>query len=458
MLAHLVVPVDSYVNDEVFYVTVHDGQRNSDEEAGMDSGSTDLPDLAALIDRRQHVDVRMALIRTDGGWRLLHGTVTVGAPVPVADRTWQYPEDVFLERRLPGPLVAALLQEQPQEIAGFKVVTPRPTGNGTFRHLAGHAMWSDMSATWPRTEWAVSPVEAMPTRPAGLLVGDGPSFLSYEAACSSFFFKAPPSNRASLLPLWRIIQIDRRAWLHRVKIAPDTLTVVARGTDLLDVRMELTTPIRHVVRPIGRTRQVRVRLPDGLPNDCLLVLRNDEGWLDYRYFQTPVPGREPDASVVWDLPGAEVDMLLAGGEGPTVEFKQEVPTDSASRKKVIKTVAAFASGGGGTVLFGVADDAEVVGIDPIVQDRLMLAVGSTIRDMIEPEPPYELRTVEWRGKMVLLVEVSAGGRWYAVNHVRPEFYVRRGASTVPARMDEIASGFGQQQHGLRYQTPWASMS
>jgi predicted HTH transcriptional regulator len=198
---------------------------------------------------------------------------------------------------------------------------------------------------------------------------------------------------------------------------------------------------------------VRLRLPDGLPNDSLLVLRNDEEWLDYRYFQSPLPGQERDNSVVWDQPGTEVDLLLAGGEGPTVEFKQEVPTDPASRKKVVKTVVAFASGGGGTVLFGVADDAQVIGIEPTARDKSMLAVGSMIRSTVEPEPPYEQRTVEWRGKMVLLVEVKAGGRWYALNPAKPEFYVRRGASTVPARLDEIASGFGQQQLGTRFRVP-----
>jgi hypothetical protein len=45
----------------------------------------------------------------------------------------------------------------------------------------------------------------------------------------------------------------------------------------------------------------------------------------------------------------------------------------------------------------------------------------------------------------LVVEVAAGGRWYAVNPLKPEFYVRRGASTAPARLNEIESGFGYQQ-------------
>jgi hypothetical protein len=419
----------------------------------VDSGSTDLAELAALIEGHEHVDVRAALIRTDGGWQLVHGTVTAGAPAPAVDRSWRYPEDVFLERRLPGPVVAALLRGQPQEIDGLKVTTPRPATAGSFRRLAGHRVWSDTSMAWPRIEWDVSPAEPISNRPDGVLVGEGPSFLHYEAAFSSFFFGAPPSNRANWQRLWRVIQVDRRAWLHRIRIEADRLTVVAKGTNLAGVSLGLTSPTTHVVRPVGRTGQVRLRLPDGLPNESLLVLRNDEEWLDYRYFQSSLPGRERDDSVVWDLPGAELDLLLAGGEGPTVEFKQEVPTDTASRKKVVKTVAAFASGNGGTVLFGVADDAQVIGIEPAARDKLMLAVGDMIRSTVEPEAPYAQRTVEWRGKMVLLVEIRAGGRWYAINPAKPEFYVRRGASTVPARLEEIASGFGQQQLGRGYLAP-----
>ena len=77
-------------------------------------------------------------------------------------------------------------------------------------------------------------------------------------------------------------------------------------------------------------------------------------------------------------------------------------------------------------------------------DRITVAVGSMIRDSIVPEPPYVLRAAEMNGRTLLLVEVTGGGRWYALNHTKPEFYVRRGASTVPARFDEMASGFGQQ--------------
>jgi predicted HTH transcriptional regulator len=65
---------------------------------------------------------------------------------------------------------------------------------------------------------------------------------------------------------------------------------------------------------------------------------------------------------------------------------------------------------GGTVLFGVDDDAQVVGLDPGTPDRQSGAVPSMIGSNIEPEPPYGLRTAEVDGKTLLLVEVAAGGR------------------------------------------------
>lgn len=80
-----------------------------------------------------------------------------------------------------------------------------------------------------------------------------------------------------------------------------------------------------------------------------------------------------------------------------------------------------------------------------MMDRVTVAVGNMIRDSIVPEPPYALRVAELAGRTLLLVEVTGGGRWYAVNPSKPEFYVRRGASTMPARLEEIAGGFGHQQ-------------
>jgi predicted HTH transcriptional regulator len=131
-----------------------------------------------------------------------------------------------------------------------------------------------------------------------------------------------------------------------------------------------------------------------------------------------------------------------------VEFKREVPTGD-SRKKMLKTVAAFASGKGGTVLVGVTDDGQIAGVVATKLDELMLTLRSMIRDNVEPDPPVRVRPVELHGKTILLVEVTPGRRWCAYYTKKPEFYLRRGASTVPARLPEIAVGFGYPSAG-----PW----
>lgn len=411
----------------------------------MDSGQAGIADLAAILDGYEFVDARMALIRATDCWQIVHGEVTLDSSGPARSRTWRYAEETFLERRLPGRVVAGLLREEPQDLDGLKIMARAPMPGGTFQRLAGQVEWSHVIMPWPRTEWSINPADQMTTRQGGLLVGDGPGFLNFEAAYSSFLYGAPPSNLASQQHLWRIIRLDRRAWLQKVTITPDRLMIVAKGTHLAGVTVELSSPVSRMARPVGRTGKVRLRLPAGLPDSSLLMLRHDDDWLDYRYFLSPVPGRERDASVVWDQPGADVGILVAGGEGQYAEFKQEIPVTAESKKNVLKTVASFASGEGGTILFGVTDDAQAVGIGSASLDRQMVAVSNMIRDSIDPEPPYTLRAAELDGKTLLLVEVAAGGRWYALNPAKPEFYVRRGASTVPARLGEIAAGFSQNQ-------------
>jgi hypothetical protein len=416
----------------------------------VDSGSTGVPDLADVVEGHETAAVRMALARAADEWQIMHAEVTLDSVQPTQTRTWRYADELLLERPLRGAAVASLLRAEAQDLDGLTVSAPAPPPDCTFQRLAGHSRWRQVVLPWPRTEWEISRVESTAHRHGGVRVGDGPPFVSFEAAFSSFFYGALPTNLASQQPLWRIVLVDRRAWLHRVAVGPDAMVVTVKGTSLGDVVLELSTPTSRLTRPVGRTGKVRVRLPHGLADSSLLLLRQGDDWLDYRYFLSPTPTTEHGPSVVWDQPGADVAVLVAGGEGPRVEFKQEVPTTPGPKKNVLKTVAAFASGGGGTVLFGVDDHAQVVGIGTAALDQYQAAVSQMIRNSIEPEPPHSLRAVQADGKTLLLVEVAAGGRLYALHPAKPEFYVRRGASTVPARLGEIAAGFGSSAAALAW--------
>lgn len=413
----------------------------------MDSATTPWAELVAIVEANDLVDVRLALTRDDAGaWLVRFGEVLLDPVAPAGDRAWWYPQDALLERRLPGPVVAGLMRQQPQLVDDRRISAPAPQNAARSERLPSQATWNHTVTPWPRTEWEIGWEEQTPsTRPRTVLVGDGPGFLDTTAAfCAFFHAAASDTNLDQSHRLWRVMRPDRRSWVHRVTIAPDALTVTVKGTDLTGVRAELSAPTGRVTRPVGRTGRVRLRLPHGLVPGTLL-LRTDDDWRDLRYFPSATPGQATDQSVVWDLPGAHVGVLIAGGESQYVEFKREVPTAGESRRNMLKTIAAFASGEGGTVLVGVEDDTRVVGVDATALDPLMRQLTSMIRDSIAPEPPYTVRAEQVDGKTVLLVEVSGGGGWHAYSHTKPEFYLRRGASTVPARVHEIAVGFGAGQ-------------
>jgi hypothetical protein len=112
--------------------------------ADMDNGSTDLRDIAAMIEGYELVDARLALINDAGGWQVLHGEVALDTADRFGERVWRYPKDVFLQRRLPARVAAGLLCEEPQSIDGLKVVASKPSPNfgGVYQRLPGQAEWN----------------------------------------------------------------------------------------------------------------------------------------------------------------------------------------------------------------------------------------------------------------------------------------------------------------------------
>jgi hypothetical protein len=66
-----------------------------------------------------------------------------------------------------------------------------------------------------------------------------------------------------------------------------------------------------------------------------------------------------------------------------------------------------------------------------------------IRDLVVPDPPYSITVEVIDGLPVLALEVQPGRRGgYVLFPGKPEFYVRWGATTYRARVDEIASVHG----------------
>jgi hypothetical protein len=93
------------------------------------NGQTDTAVLVAMLNERAAVNVRLALVADAQQWRLHHGQVTLDDDAPVEERAWRYRTAGFLELRLPGPTVAALVRGDDQDLPGLRVVSPDPASS-----------------------------------------------------------------------------------------------------------------------------------------------------------------------------------------------------------------------------------------------------------------------------------------------------------------------------------------
>lgn len=117
-------------------------------------------------------------------------------------------------------------------------------------------------------------------------------------------------------------------------------------------------------------------------------------------------------------------------ESERIEFK-EAANDSA-----IKTIAAFANGGGGKVYIGVSDDGEVVGVQDV--DGELLKLTDKMKTNIRPDilMTVSVDVESYGDKKVIVVTVRRGTKrpYYLTSKgLRSEgVYVRSGAASVPS--------------------------
>jgi ATP-dependent DNA helicase RecG len=95
-----------------------------------------------------------------------------------------------------------------------------------------------------------------------------------------------------------------------------------------------------------------------------------------------------------------LEELLQQPENETLDFK----LDLSSLDKVVKDVCAFANTVGGTLVIGVDDDRQVVGLDDPAGDEERLM--NVLSDRLEPRPTVQVRHASHDGLDVLLVSLA----------------------------------------------------
>ncbi len=143
------------------------------------------------------------------------------------------------------------------------------------------------------------------------------------------------------------------------------------------------------------------------------------------------------------VPKLSVAELIEGGESDGVEFKSTLRTnlhtsqpDDKMQMAVLKTIAGFLNAKGGTLLVGVADDGEVLGLNADGfpnEDKMGLHLVNLVRERIgEIFLPYIHPHFEDQdGQLVLAVKCEVGPKpAFVKDGAQQRFYVRGANSTV----------------------------
>lgn len=196
-----------------------------------------------------------------------------------------------------------------------------------------------------------------------------------------------------------------------------------------------------------------------------------DGWVEMEYTDFLRKRRELIAAVVQDAyecfqvgrpAGVDTDkkdigQLVADGENTTTEFKATLrrnlhtgENDIRMELAVLKTIAGFLnSKGGGTLLVGVTDDGEALGIEADSfqdEDKLYLHLNNLIKDRIGPQFLMYIHPHmdDFEEKRVLVVDCHpARSPIYLKDKSEERFYVRSIAATVELKGGEAQDYISQ---------------
>jgi hypothetical protein len=395
--------------------------------------------------------VRLLAVRTDEGWRLHYCWALVGAEPPGwQDETWQYAQVLLLAVKVRTAALKAVCTAEEFRVGEFALAVPSASGPGNGERRPSFSPHDEPPLPMPVTEWRIAASDSFRQVPTERCVGvgDTPSFFEPNSAWHAFSqgdfapsrIVGPPTDLAKI----RIMERDAR--IGRVVITATQISVDVLGDDVAGAELELFAAHDRQVRQIDAAGTVRLSLPRGLPAGAWLWLKRDGDWLDYRTLDPRHGGGDLAASGVEVEapvdPQSVIEALLAVGEGPQVEYKEYLP--SPKDRRTLKSVAAFANGDGGTLVFGVnRDEVTVVGVSedqPVTKLRDDLV--NLVRGSVVPMPQVSAQHFRVDGHLLITLTVEPGqsppyGLSLPTARDKPEYFVRRGASSYPALPGEL---------------------
>lgn len=155
--------------------------------------------------------------------------------------------------------------------------------------------------------------------------------------------------------------------------------------------------------------------------------------------------------VITERPSTLEDMV-ALGEGQHIEFKSTLRVNLFSGKKdqlmeheVLKTINGFLNSDGGTLIIGVADNGDALGLDADGfqnEDKMDLHLGNIIKSRLGAESMLHIkpRFENYKGKRAFLVECKPSHiPVYLKNGNEEEFFIRSGGSSTKLNSSQMTA-------------------
>jgi hypothetical protein len=425
----------------------------------MDTGTTDLDHFRRELEVSvKEAHVQAILQRQDNGWELYHALVLVGRQPPDwSEKTWIYDGLAFVACVVPVRDLAVVSSPAVDVIAlgQLRASVPGALGPANWTRRPSYAPNDRAPLPWPVTDYRIAAANqagrsgVLPHH--NLVAAGAPSFPEPNSAWRAFsegnFSLSGAQGPPTELALIRIAQDE--GWIGHVHVTPTQLTAEVDGIAVEGAELELFGVAERGAQSLEGPTTVTFSLQQGLPKSAWLWLKRGTSWLDHRSIdaQSGWTGELARAGVEIDAPiepQANVEALIAAGEGPQLEYKRQLPENAEQKRKMLKTAAAFATCDGGTMVFGMdPDELTVVGLGDDDPKKLRDRLYDLVHRTVVPPPDVIIGPYTVDGRTILVMEVMPGPTPpYGIaadkgSRDKPEFYVRRGSSTYPAQPADL---------------------
>ena len=242
-------------------------------------------------------------------------------------------------------------------------------------------------------------------------------------------------------PVRRVLQVaidDRRAWIEKIVVSNHGLSVSLGGriTRTYEIKLVGTNP--ELIRVVAPRDAFDIPLAV-MPRELHVYLARDNEIVDERFVSEHhvVYAATEGVKYERDERLSVEGIIRLHGEGLHHDYKEMFT------ERIINTVCAFANTEGGTVLVGVNDDGDVVGVEN--PDKIRLQIDNLIEDKMigSVDRRYGFHTVSNRDGtdvviLALTVEAAAHRPIAIKTGNKEQYYIRRDGSNRLMRREDFA--------------------